>query len=195
NRGDRSFTEVSSQLGMVSDVIPYVAFGAKWLDADNDGWLDLMFTNGHTADNIADTGQGYTYREPTLLFKNEQGGRFVRVRLRDLDRPIVGRGLAIGDYDNDGRMDALVVDSEGEVMLLHNETPKSGHWLSLRLVGTKGNRDAYGAEATVEVGGRKLIRHCHADGSYLSSSDPRVHFGLGSSSIAAKITIRCPVGF
>lgn len=194
NDSNHLFTDNSSQLGLSSIVSPYVAFGVKWIDVDNDGWLDLLITNGHTADNIADTGQGYTYREPTLLLHNEQGQRFVRISLPDLDRPIVGRGLAIGDFDNDGRMDALVVDSEGEPLLLHNETPHAGHWLMLRLIGRKGNRDAYGAEVTVETATRTLFRHCHTDGSYLSSSDPRVHFGLGEESVVRKVTIRWPGG-
>jgi hypothetical protein len=194
NEGHLLFTDVSSQLGLSSITTPYVAFGVKWLDVDNDGWLDLLITNGHTADNIADTGQGLTYREPTLLLKNDAGKRFVHVSLPDLDAPILGRGLAIGDYDNDGKMDALVVDSEGAPLLLHNETPNAGHWLILRLIGHKGNRDGYGAQVTLEAAGRKLFRYCHADGSYLSSSDPRVHFGLGGASMAQRITIRWPGG-
>ncbi len=194
NEGNRLFTDNSSQLGTASTVIPYVAFGVKWLDADNDGWLDLMITNGHTSDNIGSTGQAYTYREPTLLFRNDKGTRFTPLSLPDLNRPIVGRGLAIGDFDNDGRMDALVVDSAGEVILLHNETPQVGHWLTLRLLRADGKRDDYGAEAILETAQAKLLRHCHADGSYLSSSDPRVHFGLGGEATARKITIRWTSG-
>jgi len=194
NDGNRLFTDNSAQLGLSNVLTPYVAFGVKWIDVDNDGWLDLLITNGHTADNIADTGQGYTYREPTLLLMNRQGTRFERASQPDLDRPIVGRGLAIGDFDNDGRMDALVVDSEGAVMLLHNETPKAGHWLTLRLIGRKGNRDGYGAEIELQTAKRTLFRHCHADGSYLSSSDPRVHFGLGDEARAQRLTIRWPGG-
>src|SRR5579872_5635133 len=194
NEGHHFFTDESSQLGLTKIVSPYVAFGVKWIDADNDGWLDLLITNGHIADNIAETGQGYTYRQPTLFLKNLLGKRFVRIAQPDLDRPIVGRGLAIGDYDNDGRIDALVVDSEGEALLLHNETPDAGHWLTLRLIGHRGNRDGYGAEVTIESAKRKLFQHCHADGSYLSSSDPRVHFGLGDENTVRRLTIRWPGG-
>lgn len=194
NDGGRIFSDQSAPLGTASEVTPYVAFGVKWLDADNDGWLDWMLTNGHTADNIADTGQGYSYRQPTLFFQNAQGKRFVRQRAPDLDRPLVGRGLATGDYDEDGRVDALAVDSEGAPLLLHNETPSAGHWLSLRLVGRKGNRDGYGARVTLEAGGQTRVRHCHADGSYLSSSDPRVHFGLGAATAVKKLEIRWPGG-
>lgn len=195
NDGNRFFTDSAAQLGTANTVIPYVAFGVKWVDVDNDGRLDLLITNGHTADNIADTGQGQTYRQPTLLLHNSGGTRFTRVALPDLDRPIVGRGLAVGDYDNDGRMDALVVDSEGDVVLLHNVCKRPGHWLTLRLIGnSRSGRDAYGAEITVETASQTLFRHCHADGSYLSSSDPRVHFGLGADKVAKRITIRWPDG-
>jgi hypothetical protein len=174
--------------------VPYVAFGVKWLDADNDGWLDFMITNGHTADNIAETGQGATFRQPTLFYSNQHGSRFERVNLPALDSPIVGRGLATGDYDNDGRVDAVVADSDGKAILLHNETPSAGHWLSLRLIGKTGNRDAYGAALTVDIPSQSLFRHVHADGSYLSSSDSRVHFGLGTATKADRITIRWPGG-
>ena len=194
NEDRHFFVDESSQLGLTGVLSPYVAFGVKWIDASNDGWLDLLIANGHTSDNIADTGQGYTYREPTIFLKNQAGKRFVPIAQADLDVPIVGRGLAIGDYDNDGKVDALVVDSEGKPILLHNTTKNAGHWLMLRLIGRKGNRDGYGAEITLETAKRKILRHCHADGSYLSSSDPRVHFGLGDENLVRRLTIRWPGG-
>jgi hypothetical protein len=109
-------------------------------------------------------------------------------------RPIVGRGLAIGDYDNDGRVDALVVDSEGSPLLLHNETPDTGNWLSLDLQGTKANRDGIGALVTVTANGFKQTRHCATDGSYMSASDKRVHFGLGKADKIESIVVRWPGG-
>ncbi|MBB6048887.1 CRTAC1 family protein [Armatimonas rosea] len=177
---------------------PYVAFGCRFLDYDNDGWLDIVIANGHVQDNIAQIESTQSYRQPTQLFRNKGGSPLlfeeVGKQVPDLQKPIVGRGLATGDYDNDGKLDLLIVDSEGAPRLLHNETPQAGHWLGLKLVGSKSNRDAYGAIVTVEVAGRKLTRHCHADGSYLSSSDPRVHIGIGTATTVDKVTIRWPSG-
>jgi len=190
NEGGQFFTDNSNQLGVSNFVIPYVAFGTKWLDADNDGWLDLMMSNGHTSDNIAATGQGFSFRQPTLFFQNRDGKRFQPVSMPSLDRHIVGRGLATGDFDNDGRVDAVLVDNEGTPLLLHNETTGVGHFLSIRLIGKKSNRNGYGAVITIETRSGKRTRHCHADGSYLSSSDARVHFGLGSTTIVDRISIR-----
>ncbi len=194
NESSRFFTDNSSQLGLTNVLTPFVSFGTKWFDADNDGWLDIMITNGHISDNIADTGQGYAFKQPSIFMKNMNGKRFIRAAEHDLDTPIEGRGLAVGDYDNDGRVDALVVDSSGTPILLHNETPNTGHWLSVRLIAHKGNRDAYGAEVTLKTSKQQITRYCHADGSYLSSSDPRVHFGLGEETVIQQLTVHWPGG-
>ncbi|MDX1934263.1 MAG: CRTAC1 family protein [Capsulimonadales bacterium] len=182
NEGDGLFSEVSQTMGLVAPTSPDVAFGVKWLDFDNDGWLDLALANGHTSDNIADINPELTYRQPTRFFRNEKGQRFADLGesiREEARRPIVGRGLATGDYDNDGRIDLLIVDGEGPPLLLHNETTDGGNYLTLRLVGKKRHRDAYGAVVTVRIGNTTRTRICHADGSFFSSSDPRVHFGLG----------------
>jgi enediyne biosynthesis protein E4 len=102
--------------------------------------------------------------------------------------------LATGDYDNDGRIDVLIVDIEGEPLLLHNESKNANPWVGLKLIGSRSNRDGYGAQITLEVGDKKLVRHCHSDGSYLSASDPRVHFGIGTETAPLKIDIRWPSG-
>ena len=107
--------------------------------------------------------------------------------------PIVGRGLATGDFDNDGSMDALVTDIDGVPQLLHNVSTQNGHWLLCKLVGTKSNRNGYGALLTFDLGDRKLLRRCGADGSYLSSSDKRVHVGLGQAT-HADVSIHWPSG-
>jgi hypothetical protein len=196
NDGGRAFTDNSAALGIAERTLPYIAFGAKWLDCDNDGWLDLLLANGHVQDNIRDIDRNLSYREPTQLFRNLQGGAFEELTAQagvDLSRPIVGRGLAVGDYDNDGRVDALVVDSEGAPLLLHNETQPTGHWLTCRLAGRTSNSDGAGALLTAEAGGLRQVRRCGTDGSYMSASDRRVHFGLGPA-LTATITVRWPSG-
>ncbi|BDI29331.1 RNA-binding protein [Capsulimonas corticalis] len=197
NIGNGLFEENSKKLTLAQRTIPYVAFGAKWLDYDNDGWLDLMIANGHVEDNVQDIDPGATYRQPTQLFWNAHGASFADVSALGgpaLLKPVVGRGLAVGDFDNDGRVDALVVDSEGAPLLLHNESPKTGHWLSFSLDGLHCNRDAYGAEVTVKAEGLTQTRVCHSDGSYLSSSDKRVHVGIGDAKSAQSVSILWPDG-
>ena len=196
NEGNGVFSDDSAPLGIAEATMPYVAFGCKFLDADNDGWLDLMFANGHVQDNIAEIDRSMTYKQPIQIFRNHEGSKFEDVSVGAgpaFQEKIVGRGLAVGDFDNDGRMDALVVDSDGKPMLLHNETPKAGHWLLVKLVGTKSNRDGIGALITAEAGGRKLLRRCASDGSYLSASDLRVHFGLGDATVV-NLMVRWPGG-
>ena len=147
NDGDGLFTDKSAMLGM-APATPSVTFGIKWLDFDNDGYLDVMLANGHVQDNIADIDKTASYKQPTLLFRSSGAERFEDFS-GALDeaarRPIVGRGLCIGDYDNDGKMDAIVVDSEGTPLLLHNEDKTAGNAVLIALVGKKSNRDGYGA--------------------------------------------------
>ena len=201
NDGSGLFTENSNALGVKEPALPYIAFGIKFADFDNDGFLDLILANGHVQDNIAAIEKNITYRQPIQLFRNLGGHSFGEIGKSSgaaIGQGIVGRGLAVGDFDNDGRMDVLVVDSEGHPLLLHNQsappanTPPA-HWLGIKLVGTKSNRDGYGAllRLTTETG--TLLRHCHSDGSYLSASDARVHFGLGQGR-AKSLSVRWTSG-
>ncbi len=189
------FTEKSAAMGL-GDSANLVTFGAKWIDYDNDGWLDLILANGHIEDNIQAIDKSQTFRQPIMLYHNEGGKLFENMNGQldpSVTRPIVGRGLAIGDYDNDGRLDVLVVDSDGAPMLLHNQTPKVGNWLEIKLIGTKSNRDGLGAIVTASAAGQSLVRLCHTDGSFLSASDKRVHIGLGSAK-SADLMIDWPSG-
>ena len=193
NDGDDVFSEKSAMLGL-GPSNPYVTFGIKWLDYDNDGYLDLILCNGHVQDNISESDKTMTYRQPTQLYHNAGGGHFEDMSVAGLDeksrRPIVGRGLAIGDYDNDGKIDVLIVDSEGRPLLLHNEMPAVSNWVGFKLTPPSGvARNAYGAMISLEAGGKKYLRHCHADGSFMASSDSRIHFGLGDAKKIDKVTI------
>ncbi len=196
NEGGGRFTDQATALGVADATMSNVAFGCKFIDVDNDGWLDIILANGHVQDNIGDIDKSTTYRQTIQLLRNIEGTRFEDVSVAAgsaFQAKIVGRGLATGDFDNDGRMDVLVADSEGTPMLLHNESPHSGHWLQVKLIGTKSNRDGIGALVTVQASERKILRRCATDGSYLSASDRRVHFGLGSAK-QATITVRWPSG-
>jgi hypothetical protein len=199
NEGNGLFTDVSYRTGLALPTQPRVAFGCKFFDYDNDGWLDLIIANGHVQDNIHDIDTSTTYKQTLQLFHNSGGNPLTFDETSAAGgpafaQPMVGRGLAVGDYDNDGQEDALVVDSEGKPLLLHNECRNAGHWLEVCLIGTKSNRDGIGATLTAHVGGRSLLRLCHTDGSYLSASDKRVHFGLGTATAVDTLTIRWPSG-
>ena len=197
NEGKNLFSEMAAPLGLAAATLKMLTFGAKWLDYDNDGWPDLAVANGHVRDNATQIDPHASYRQPSQLFHNEAGKRFVEVSAEAgtaWGDKIVGRGLAVGDYDNDGRVDVLIVDSEGAPLLLHNESQPTGHWLGLRLIGSRSNRDAIGATVTLLAGGLKQTRRCGTDGSYLSASDARVHFGLGTATAATAITVRWPSG-
>ena len=199
NEGYGNYNDATYLAGIAPTTMPNVAFGCKLFDYDNDGALDLIIANGHVQDNIQAIDGTTTYRQATQLFHNSGSAPYTftdvtAVAGKDLQRQIVGRGLAAGDYDNDGRVDVLVVDSEGAPLLLHNETRSTNHWLGVKLVGTRSNREGIGAVLTVAVAGRSLTRFCHTDGSYLSASDSRVHFGLGTSGRVDSLTIHWPSG-
>jgi enediyne biosynthesis protein E4 len=193
NQGKATFAESGEAWGL-SPSRPFVTFGSKFLDFDNDGWLDLLIANGHVQDNIEqEAGRSSVYRQPLQLFRSEAGQKYTDASALLTSQALVGRGLAVGDIDNDGRLDALVVDSEGAPLLLHNESKSTAGWLSLELVGAKSNRDGYGATVRVTVGDRVIVRHCHADGSYMSASDKRIHVGVGSAT-EASVSVTWPGG-
>jgi hypothetical protein len=196
--GNDLFSEQSARLGLAGPTLPYVAWTAKLFDFDNDGWLDLFFTNGHVQDNVEKIQPDRTYLQPLQLFHSDKGKAFREMKAEAgpaFEQPIAGRGAAFGDYDNDGRVDVLVVNEEGPPLLLHNEAERSGHhWLGVRLVGTRSNRDGIGARVTVTAGGRRLTRDQQMAGGYLSAHDPRLHFGLGDAARVERIEVRWPDG-
>jgi enediyne biosynthesis protein E4 len=196
--GDALYNEQSQAWGLKPSY-PLVAFGCKFLDYDNDGALDLLIANGHVQSNAAEITKGATYPQSLQLYQNQGNKKYVDAS-NSLDAaartPIVGRGMATGDYDNDGKVDALVVNSEGKPVLLHNEineTKESGNWIGFTLAGgEKNNKDAYGAVIKIKVNGKNILRHCHSDGSYLSASDKRITIGLGSATSVESVTVLWP---
>jgi hypothetical protein len=198
NEGRGQFLDVTQGSGLGPPSWVRLAFGTCFLDVDRDGSLDIAVVNGHVARNVADEGDpSITFRQPAQFFLNDGKARF-----RDLSRqvgpyfqePHVGRGIACGDYDNDGHMDLAINNSGEPAVLLHNESKTPYHWIRLQLQGTQSNRDAVGAVVTVHAGGRKLVRHRKGGGSYCSASDPRLLIGLGTAARVDKIEIRWPSG-
>ncbi len=197
NDGGDMYTEVGATLGIAAPTSAYVAWTAKFFDYDNDGWPDLFFTNGHSQDNVHQVQPDKSYAQPMMLFHNEQGRLFTEVSAQGgpaFAHPIVGRGAAFGDYDNDGRVDMLVVDEEGRALLLHNEDRSANHWLGVRLIGTQSNRDGIGARVQVTADGKTYTQDAQLAGGYISAHDPRLHFGLGQARRIEQIVVRWPNG-
>ncbi len=196
NDGDGTFTYESYPSGLGRMTMTHSGWGVRFLDSDNDGWKDLLVAQGHDLDTIQLTFPNLRYREPMLLARNTGHG-FEDVSAdagNVFQEAWVGRGLAIGDIDNDGRLDAVVTTNDGPLYVLHNATSTPNHWLILKLVGHRSNRDAIGAEVRVATGRITQVATVTTASSYLSSSDKRVHFGMGTETVAATIEIRWPSG-
>ena len=196
NDGDGSFTYASQTQGIGPISLSHSGWGFRFFDYDNDGWKDLLIAQGHDLDTIELTSPNLRYREPMLLARNTGHG-FTDVSAQSgsvFSQPWVARGLAVGDIDNDGRVDAVVTTNDGPVHILHNESSTKNHWILLKLIGHKSNRDAIGAVVTAVTTSASQHATVSTAGSYLSASDKRVHFGLGSETIIQKIGIRWPSG-
>jgi hypothetical protein len=176
--------------------LAHSGWGVRFLDYDNDGWKDLLVAQGHDLDTVELTFPSLRYREPMLLARNTGNG-FVDVSAESgaiFQKAWVARGMAIGDLDNDGRVDAVVNTNDGPAYVLHNETPTENHWILLKLVGHQSNRDGIGAEVKVTVASTTQSATVTTASSYLSSSDKRVHFGLGKDNVVQQIQVRWPSG-
>jgi enediyne biosynthesis protein E4 len=196
NNQDGSFSYVSQPVGIAKITLLHSGWGVRFFDYDNDGWKDLLVAQGHDLDTIELTSPNLHYRESLLLAHNNQGKSFTDVSKASGDifqQSFVARGLAIGDINNDGRLDAVVTTNDGPVLVLQNRTETSNHWLLLKLIGHQSNRDAIGAHVTLITKTNTQHGMVTTSSSYLSSSDKRLHFGLGGDT-QASLEILWPSG-
>ena len=181
-------------LGKISYVMS--GFGTRFLDYNNDGLVDLFVLNGHPFEPINKVFPETTYAEPPFLFENTGNGfrEVAALHGAPLKKSYLGRGLAVGDIDNDGDPDLLLLNAGEAPVLLRNEGGNKNHWLGIKLVGTKSNRDGIGARVTISAAGRQRSRVLLGGTSYCSASDQRLLFGMGNSEKADVLTVYWPSG-
>jgi hypothetical protein len=174
-----------------------LSFGGGFFDYDNDGRLDLFIANGHVYQGVEKTSADIHYKQINSLFHNVGNGKFVEVTAEagpGFTTPHLGRGAAFADFRNRGMLDIVVGNNGDPPLLLHNVSGSANHFINLRLVGVKSNRDAMGARIKLTAGGAAQVREIAAGGSYLSQSDLRAHFGLGANSRVDSVEITWPSG-
>jgi hypothetical protein len=199
NEGDGLFSDRTIAAGLVPGTLGRTGFGTGWFDWDNDGWPDLVVTNGavHKLWDQVRAGSPLPLRQSNVLYRNTGSGTFTDESGRAgpaFTAPDVGRGIAFGDVDNDGATDLLVTSNGGPVRLFLNRVGSRNRWLGLRLL-TRSGRDALGARVEIRRKGLpSLWRRAHADGSYLCASDPRILVGLGANGSATEVRVRWPDG-
>ncbi len=198
NDGDGNFTDKTFSAGLADPTIPFLGWGTVALDFDNDGLTDLFVANGHVYPAVDQQDWGTTWLQRPQLFRNLDGKRFAEVPPATgsgLAELLAGRGAAVGDLFNDGHLDVVVNNMDSSPALLRNVVKNDNHWIAFRLIGgPKSPRDAIGAKVFVTASGVRQRADVFSGGSYGSSSDQRVHFGLGQSSKIEKIEIHWPSG-
>ncbi len=197
NNQDGTFTDDTYRSGIGNKAILLSGVSMKFLDYDNDGWDDILQLNGAMLDNVRLYHSEVSYPEPMLMYRNLGKGQFEKVSDSlgpDFVRPIVGRGLATADYDNDGDID-IVTNNRGDYpTLLRNDGGNANHWLEVLLIGTKSNRDGIGASLKLTADGFVHVEQVKGGMSYMSASDPRILFGLGRRTKIDSLEITWPSG-
>ncbi len=198
NDGDANFTDVSYQMHIADETIPFLGWGAAFLDYDNDGWKDLLEVNGHVYRNADENNWGTSWAQRPLLFHNLQGKSLElmpAVEGTALAEPMPSRGMAVGDLFNDGHIDAVVNNIDSPPALLQDVDKNGNHWVEFHLIGgAKSPRDAVGAIVYLTANGMRQREDVLSGGSFASSSDMRPHFGLGSASRVDSVQVQWPSG-
>jgi hypothetical protein len=196
NNGNGTFDDVTYAAGLGLHT-QYLGWGTMFLDFDNDGWPDLLLANGHVYPEVDKQHLGSNYQEPRILYHNNGNGTFTEISAEAgaaITVATAGRGLAIGDLWNDGQISAVISNMNGPPSLLVNQIRSPNHWVGLRTIGTKSNRDGIGARLVVKVGSRTLVDEVRSGSSYDSNSDIRIHFGLGPATKIDWVEVCWPSG-
>jgi hypothetical protein len=196
NNGDGTFDDVTFAAGL-GLYTKYLGWGTMFLDVDNDGWPDLLLVNGHVYPEVDKQHLGSDYQEPRILYHNRGNGTFEDISSSagpGITTAQSGRGLAVGDLWNDGRISAVVSNMNAQVSLLVNQIKSGNHWIGIKTIGTRSNRDGIGAKIRVKAGDRVMVDEVRSGSSYDSNNDMRVHFGLGRIERAEWVEVRWPSG-
>ena len=198
NDGALSFNDVSYEAGIAKQTIPFLGWGTGFMDFDNDGWKDLFIANGHVYPQVDQHDWGTSFAQRALLFRNTRDGKFAlmpAVKGTGLATLMTARGAAFGDLFNDGHIDVVINNLDGTPALLRNISADHHHWVEFRLTGGGvGPRDAVGASVFLRAGGLTQRGDVLSGGSFASSNDPRVHFGLGDAASIDALEIHWPRG-
>ncbi len=197
NDHNGEFTDVAGAAGIGAISNPYLGFGVKFLDYDNDGWPDIFVANGHVDPQVEGQSFGVGYAERPFLFHNLHNGKFEEVGEKSggaLAKKYVGRAALTADFWNRGRQDVLITNLDSSPVLLRNEVPSPGHWLRIKTIGNKSNRDGFGARIEISAEGSTRTTEVRAGSSFESSSDPRAYIGLGAATRVDAIVVRWPSG-
>jgi hypothetical protein len=196
NDGGGVFSDVTYAAGLGLHT-QYLGWGTMFFDFDNDGWPDLVLANGHVYPEVDKFHLSSGYMEPRLLYHNNGNGTFTDISASagpGFSAVSSARGLAVGDFWNDGRMSVLINNVYAKPSVLVNATQYKNHWVAFKTVGTRSNRDGIGAKISVKAGGRTLVDEVRSGSSYISQNDLRVHFGLGLAPKIDGVEVRWPSG-
>ena len=196
NNGDGTFDDKTFPAGIGLNT-QYLGWGVTFMDADNDGWPDLLLVNGHVYPEVDSQHLGSNFKEPKILYHNNGNGTFTDISANagpGITAVSSARGLAVGDLWNDGRMSAVVSNMNAPPMLLVNDLLNGNHWVAFRTVGSKSNRDGIGAKIMLKAGVRTLVDEVRSGSSYVSNNDMHVHFGLGAMAKIEWVQVRWPSG-